>query len=109
MPTSVKEAKKKRERKDKYMLKKIERKIVGEKRETEKSTTGNRGRMKEKTGGTRGQNEMLRSEMQKSTNACIQGKKARLRLLIGICWYSSIKPHYLQHLRVQSTDVHGAL
>lgn len=68
MHTNVKGAKLKTERKEKYMLKKIERKIFRKKRETEKSTAGNR-RMKEKTGGEGGQNELLRREMEKSTNA----------------------------------------
>lgn len=51
---------------------------------------------------------MLRREMRKSTNAWIQGRKARPRFLIGICWYSFIKPTDLSHLRVQATDFHGA-
>lgn len=51
------------------MLKRTERKILAEERGTEKITAGNRRRMKEKTGEVGGQNEMLRREMQKSTNA----------------------------------------
>lgn len=83
-----------KERKEKYILKKTERKILGGERETEKSTAGNRRRMKKKTWEVRGQNEMLRWEMQKSTNAWIQGKKARPRFLIGIRWYRSINPYW---------------
>lgn len=37
--------------------------------ETKKSTAGSSRRMKEKTGEIRRQNEMLKREMQKSTNA----------------------------------------
>lgn len=93
MHANVKGAKHNREKKEKICSKE-NRKEDFRRRETEKSTAGNRRRLKEKTREVGGQNEMLRREMQKSKNAWTQSKKARPKFLIGVCWYSPIKPYW---------------